>query len=257
MRSVHHTKRHTTGSEIVYFSIRGYLAPAAQSESKLRRMPKLKTNLAFLGTTLALAAALVGCAAQPSATVAPTEIATATPRATETPTPVPCVLPTVVPPTPPAEEPGYTQLDPDTGLHMTGKPQQIDLESYRLQVTGKVDHPLSLTYDDLRCMPKVEVTATLVCPGFFVDEATWAGTPMRDVLALAGVQEGVFGLRLISADGYSTSVPLATALSETSLLAYEWEGEPLPVLHGFPVRAVLPGEPGSSWAKWLVEIKVY
>ena len=80
---------------------------------------------------------------------------------------------------------------------------------------------------------------------------------MRDVLALVGVQEGVFGLRLIGADGYSTSVPLATALSETSLLAYEWEGEPLPILHGFPVRAVLPGEPGSSWAKWLVEIKVY
>jgi DMSO/TMAO reductase YedYZ molybdopterin-dependent catalytic subunit len=171
--------------------------------------------------------------------------------------PTPCLLPTVVAPTPPAEVPGYTQLDPDTGLHMTGKPQQIDLESYRLQVTGKVDHPLSLTYDDLRCLPKVETTTTLTCPGFFVDEAIWAGTPIRDVLALAGVQEGVFGLRLIGADGYSTSVPLSTALSETSLLAYEWEGEPLPILHGFPVRAVLPGEPGSSWAKWLVEIKVY
>jgi len=206
---------------------------------------------------LVLVAALVGCTAQPSSTVTPSEVATSTPRTAETPVPTSCVLPTVVAPTPPAEVPGYTQLDPDTGLHMTGKPQQIDLESYRLQVTGKVDHPLSLTYDDLRCLPKVAATTTLTCPGFFVDEATWAGVPLRDVLALVGVQDGVFGLRLIGGDGYSTSVPLATALSETSLLAYEWEGEPLPILHGFPVRAVLPGEPGSSWAKWLVEIKVY
>jgi DMSO/TMAO reductase YedYZ molybdopterin-dependent catalytic subunit len=206
---------------------------------------------------LALVAALAGCTAHPSSAVPPSDVATSTPLAVETPVPTVCVLPTVVAPTPPAEVPGYTQLDPDTGLHMTGKPQQIDLENYRLRVTGKVDHPLSLTYDDLRCLPKVETTATLTCPGFFVDEATWAGTPMRDVLALVDVQDGVFGLRLIGADGYATSIPLSTALSETSLLAYEWEGEPLPILHGFPVRAVLPGEPGSSWAKWLTEIKVY
>lgn len=217
----------------------------------------MKTTRGFLWMILALAATLVGCTAQQPSAVTPSEVATSTPLTVGTPAPTPCVLPTVVAPTPPAEVPGYTQLDPDTGLHMTGKPQQIDLESYRLQITGKVDHPLSLTYDDLRCMPKVEATATLTCPGFFVDEATWAGTPMRDVLALVDVQEGVFGLRLIGADGYSTSIPMSTALSDTSLLAYEWEGEPLPVLHGFPVRAVLPGEPGSSWAKWLVEIKVY
>ena len=217
----------------------------------------MKTIHGLPWTILALVAALVGCTAQPSSAVTPSEVAASTPRAVETPMPTVCVLPTVVAPTPPAEVPGYTQLDPDTGLHMTGKAQQIDLESYRLQVTGKVDRPLSLTYDDLRCLPKVQATTTLTCPGFFVDEATWAGAPMRDILALVGVQDGVFGLRLIGADGYSTSIPLATALSETSLLAYEWEGEPLPILHGFPVRAVLPGEPGSSWAKWLIEIKVY
>ena len=217
----------------------------------------MKTIRGLLWVIPALVAALVGCTAQPPSAVPPSEVATSTPRAVETATPTVCVLLPVVAPTPPAEVPGYTELDPDTGLHMTGKPQHIDLENYRLQVTGKVDHPLSLTYDDLRCLLKVQATATLTCPGFFVDEATWAGTPMRDILALAGVQEGVFGLRLIGADGYSTSVPLNTALSETSLLAYEWAREPLPILHGFPVRAVLPGEPGSSWAKWLIEIKVY
>ena len=234
---------------------------------------------ALLGIALALITVLVACTPHPSATMAPasaatstslatvmptsvatnippTSEATSTPLATEMPTPSPCVLEPVVAPTPPAETPGYTQLDPDTGLHVTGTAQQIDLESYRLEVSGKVDRPLNLTYDDLRCLPKVEVRAILECPGLFVDEATWAGVPIREVLALAGVQEGATDLVLVSTDGYSRSVPISEDLYETAFLAYEWEGEPLPILHGFPVRAVLPGRSGGSWAKWLVAIKV-
>ena len=170
--------------------------------------------------------------------------------------PSPCAPPAIVPPTPPAEIPGYTQLDPATGLHMTGTVQRLDLTTYRLKVTGKVDRPLDLTYDDLRCMPKVERRCTLVCPGFFTDEATWAGVPLAHVLGLAGVQEGASRIRLVSADGYSTTVNLEEVLAEEGFLAYEWEGEPVPVLHGFPLRAVFPGHPGSLWVKWLVEIRV-
>jgi DMSO/TMAO reductase YedYZ molybdopterin-dependent catalytic subunit len=162
----------------------------------------------------------------------------------------------VIVPTAPAETPGYTELDQDTGLHVTGTAQEIDLESYRLEVSGLVDHPLSLTYDDLRCLPKVEATPILECPGFFVDEATWAGAPIREILALAGVQEEAKNLELVGADGYSRLVPLSEELYETAFLAYEWEGEPLPILHGFPVRAVLPGVGGGYWIKWLVGIKV-
>ena len=138
---------------------------------------------------------------------------------------------------------------------MTGTAQKIDLKSYRLEVTGKVEHPLSLTYDDLRCLPKVETKAILECPGFFVDEATWAGVPIGEVLALAGVQGGANNLELIGADGYSRMVPISQEL-DTAFLAYEWEGEPLPILHGFPVRVVYPEASGGSWVKWLVAIEV-
>lgn len=141
---------------------------------------------------------------------------------------------------------------------MTGKAQPIDLESYRLRITGLVDHPLSLTYDDLRCMPRIEVHCTLVCPETFVDEATWAGVPLEHVLAMAGVSSGATGIKLIGADEYAVSISMAEMdFSEDNMLAYEWEGEPLPVLHGFPVRAVFPDLVGSRWAKWLVEIEVY
>jgi sulfite oxidase len=62
---------------------------------------------------------------------------------------------------------------------------------------------------------------------------------------------------LISADEYTVAVPLDAARDAKNLLAYELNGETLPVLHGFPLRAVFPDLPGNKWLKWLVEIKVY
>ena len=139
---------------------------------------------------------------------------------------------------------------------MTGTAQEIDLDSYQLQISGKVDRPLNLTYDELRCMPKVEVHAVLVCPGFFQDEATWAGVPLRDILDRVGVQEDARGLRLVGADGYRNFVTIEEARAENSILAYEWDGELLPILHGFPVRAAFPELNGNRWVKWLIAIEV-
>lgn len=169
----------------------------------------------------------------------------------------PCTLSPIVVPTLPEKIPGYTELDPDTQLHVTGTAQEIDLESYRLEITGAVNQTLTLKYDDLRCMPKIEARPTLVCPGFFQDTATWAGVPLKYVLELAGVKEGASGIRLVSADKYSASVSMEAALSDNNFLAYEWEGEPIPILHGFPVRAIFPKLQGNKWAKWLIKIEVY
>jgi len=182
---------------------------------------------------------------------------TTTPDSTAKVTPTPCILLTIVAPTPPADIPGYAELDPTTGLHVTGKAQEIDLGTYRLEITGKVDHPLTLSYNDLRCMPKVEDFYILNCPGVFTDRAMWGGVPLKHVLELAGVAEDAIGIKLVSADGYVASVDMSMALSESSILAYGWEGEPLPVLHGFPLRAVFPPLPGNKWVKWLVRIEVY
>ena len=167
----------------------------------------------------------------------------------------PCSVPPVLVPTP-AADPGYTRLDPSTGLHVTGKMQLLDLATYRLRVTGLVEHPLELTYDQIRCLPKVQARPLLVCPGFFEDDATWAGTPIADVLDLAGVQTGAQRVGFISADGYKTSLSLEKAFDRTNFLAYEWQGEPLPRLHGFPLRVVIPTAQGNQWTKWLVEMRV-
>jgi DMSO/TMAO reductase YedYZ molybdopterin-dependent catalytic subunit len=159
-------------------------------------------------------------------------------------------------PTLPAVIPGYTEVDPATGLHMTGTPAVIDLASYRLKVTGKVARELSLSYDDLRRLPKVTAAPRLVCPGFFIDTTTWSGAPLHTILEMAGVQPDATEIKMNAADGYGVFLDLKEALKPENFLAYEWMGQPLPVLHGFPLRAVLPGQQGNRWVKWLQEIVV-
>jgi DMSO/TMAO reductase YedYZ molybdopterin-dependent catalytic subunit len=168
----------------------------------------------------------------------------------------PCGVPPIVVPTP-AHDPGITRLDLSTGLHVTGKMQLLDLDTYRLRVTGRVERPLELTYDEIRCLPKVQASPELICPGLFVDEATWAGVPIADVLDLAGVQGGAQSVKFVSADGYTTSLALEEALDRVNFLAYEWEGQPLPRLHGFPLRVVIPGAQGNQCTKWVVEMVVH
>jgi DMSO/TMAO reductase YedYZ molybdopterin-dependent catalytic subunit len=200
----------------------------------------------------------------PSPTIPPSPSATpvlesATPQETATSVAtevaVTCNPASIVVPTA-ADYPGSNQLDESTNLHVTGHDVPIELVNYRLKVTGKVETPLSISYDALRCMPKVTKTLDLICPGFFEDKATWAGVPIKYILDLAGVQSGAKSITLVSGDGYRVSIGMETALKEANFLAYEWMGEPLPLLHGFPLRAVFPSMDGNLWVKWLVEIRV-
>jgi DMSO/TMAO reductase YedYZ molybdopterin-dependent catalytic subunit len=206
--------------------------------------------LAFGGLLLVLG--MAGCAG-----TAGTDQTTASGgAATSTVTSAAGDLEPIVAPTLPAEIPGYTEVDPATGLHMTGTPTVIDLAGYRLAVGGKVGQELSLSYDDLRRLPKTTATPTLICVGFFKDTATWSGVPLKTILDMAGVLPDAESVSLKSADGYSTSLSLDTALQPENFLAYELMGEALPVLHGFPLRAIIPGQEGKYWVKWLTEIVV-
>jgi DMSO/TMAO reductase YedYZ molybdopterin-dependent catalytic subunit len=105
-------------------------------------------------------------------------------------------------------------------------------------------------------MPNVTDNPELNCPGVFVDRASWTGVPIKHILDLAGVQQGATKLILVSADGYEVQLSLEIAGKDKNFLAYEVNGKPLPVQHGFPLRAVFPSMWGSYWLKWLVEIRI-
>jgi DMSO/TMAO reductase YedYZ molybdopterin-dependent catalytic subunit len=219
---------------------------------------------AVLAGTFQALALLAACAGRtPGAAPGPQAALPASPASSPTATiPIPtpgegraCVVPAVVAPTP-IPYPGYTQVEPSTGLHVTGPAQEVDLASYRLAVAGLVDNALSLSYDDVRCLPRIAALVTLTCPGFFSDEANLAGVTFARLIELARPQAEASLVTMTSVEGYSASLTLHEAQVPENFLAYQWEGQPLPRSHGFPVRAVIPVKSGSNWVKWVVRIEL-
>jgi len=138
-----------------------------------------------------------------------------------------------------------------------------DLDGWRLRLAGEVDAPFELSYEELLALPMVEAPVTLACVsnrvgGDLVGNAVWQGVPLADLLERAGVRptgEQVVGRSL---DGFTAGFPLETALDgRTALVAVGMNGEPLPVLHGFPARLVVEGLYGYvSATKWLSSIEL-
>jgi len=204
----------------------------------------MKTHARLFVSTLVLSLLLVACAAGAGES---------TPGAT------PASQPTALPSEPTAlpSEP-TRELTPIEALGKTGSPVQIDIATYRLSVDGLVEHPLSLSYDDLLALPTVSQVPRLECPGFFVDYAEWTGPLVRTLLEQAGVQSGAVEVEFF--DGheqpYQKVLTLEEALADDTYLAYQVNGQTLPVEHGYPLRLVAGSELGSYWVKWLVRIQV-
>ena len=139
----------------------------------------------------------------------------------------------------------------------------VDVGSWRLQVTGMVDAPFELTYDDLLALPLVERHVTLSCVsnqvgGSLVGTAKWLGVRLADLLERAGVQPRATQLVGRSVDGFTVGFPVGVATDgRDALVAVGMNDEPLPKAHGFPARLVVPGLYGYvSATKWLKEIEL-
>jgi sulfite oxidase len=156
----------------------------------------------------------------------------------------------------------------------------VKLRDWKLSVVGKVSTPLVWTLDELKKLPRVELVSVLECagngrglyqpsmPGLqwrygAVGNARWAGVRLADVLRKAGLQPGAVEVLFDGADvavgaqpEFQRSLPLKKALSPSTILAYEMNGEPLDPAHGFPLRLVVPGWAGDHWIKWVMKIEV-
>ena len=140
---------------------------------------------------------------------------------------------------------------------------RVDLESWRLRVTGMVQEPTTYGFEDLQALPQVEADVTLACVsnqvgGDLVGTARWQGVRLRDLLERAGVQPGATQIVGRSVDGFTAGFPTEVALDgREALVALGMNGEPLPLDHGFPARLVVPGLFGYvSATKWLSEIEL-
>ena len=156
----------------------------------------------------------------------------------------------------------------------------VDPGAWRLAVDGRVAAPLTLTLDEVRSRPRVTMPVTLECAGNgrarldprpvsqpwldgAVGTAEWTGTPLAPLLGEAGIDKACADVVFTGVDhgvergveqDYQRALPLAEALRPEVLLAYEMNGAPLPVQHGFPLRLVIPGWYGMAHVKWLTRI---
>ena len=153
---------------------------------------------------------------------------------------------------------------------------EVDASAYRLQVTGLVERPITLTLDELKARPKVEPTTVFECSGNsrglvhgMVGNATWAGAALMPLLAevrpTTDSREVYFwgadtGTEEIRGQEYEQNFARSMSLEHVNetgpILAYEMNGEPLPAAHGFPVRLIVPGWYGIAQVKWLERIEL-
>jgi sulfite oxidase len=189
---------------------------------------------------------------------------------------------------PPPEFQGREMLTPNDLFFVRnhGSVPAVDPADYRFQVTGLVERPLSLSLEDLkRDFSKEQVMAVVQCAGDrraelaavqpipgevpwgieAASNALWGGIALSDVLEAAGVYDDALqvafsGLDEVQRDGknvgFGGSIPIEKAMGGEVILAYEMNGEPLPLLHGAPLRAIVPGYIGARSVKWLRAVEV-
>ena len=167
--------------------------------------------------------------------------------------------------------------------HIFPIPTNVDLATWRLKVAGHVDRPLELSMDDLKTkFPRAALTAVAQCAGNSrgrfsprvlggqwgdgaMGNAAWAGARLRDILTMAGVRTG--GVE-VSFDGldqpafpsvpdFVKSLTVDRILDDPDVLvAYEMNGQPLPLLNGYPARLIVPGWYATYWVKNLMAVTV-
>jgi DMSO/TMAO reductase YedYZ molybdopterin-dependent catalytic subunit len=160
----------------------------------------------------------------------------------------------------------------------------LDASAWRLEVSGLVERPLSLSLRDLRAMRSQSLVVTLECAGNgrsllnprvggeqwglgAVSTAEWSGVLLSEVLDRAGVASRAGEVLFRGADAgtvdgsaetahFERSLSIDDARNADALLAYAMNGEPLPVQHGFPLRVIVPGWYAVTSVKWLTQMQL-
>ena len=156
-----------------------------------------------------------------------------------------------------------TEVTPNELFYVVSKNEidpTVELDSWRLDVAGLVDNPMTLTYDDLKDALPVEEYVTLECignvvGGDLIGNAKWKGVRLSAILEEARLGPDAVDVSFEAADGFTNAVSRGRAMSGDVLVVYEMNGQPLPREHGFPARIVVPGMYGYKSVKWLTKIE--
>jgi DMSO/TMAO reductase YedYZ molybdopterin-dependent catalytic subunit len=134
--------------------------------------------------------------------------------------------------------------------------QHVSLDGYHLAVSGLVNSPLELTYDQVVGLPHYSKVVTIHCVEGWDATILWEGVRIDDILAAAGVQDGAPVVIFHAVDGYTSSLPLDYIRRNDILLAYSMNGVTLPAERGFPFQVVAESKWGYKWVKWVDGIEL-
>jgi DMSO/TMAO reductase YedYZ molybdopterin-dependent catalytic subunit len=160
--------------------------------------------------------------------------------------------------------PGVQPITPNELFYCVTKnviDPRVDARLWHLEVNGLVQNRATYRLLDLEGFPTVEQETTLMCISNGLDaglmsNARWKGVALRDLIDPASPLSGAARVRLHGVDNYTDTIPLEKALEETTLIALEMNGVPLPDRHGYPARVVVPGYFGEKNVKWLTRIEL-
>ena len=130
----------------------------------------------------------------------------------------------------------------------------INQEKFRLIIDGEVENPVSLSMDDIKNFPFTSMIIRHVCVEGWAAIVQWGGIRLRELVAIAQPKSTVKYAYFQSADGYYSSWDIASTLHPQTLLAYEKNGEPLPVDNGAPLRLASPIKLGYKQSKWVTRV---
>ena len=161
----------------------------------------------------------------------------------------------------PGTRPEYTPLERHYRIDINTTPPKIDGTMWRLKIGGIVEKPLSFTLDDLQRYAPMHQFVTVSCisnpvDGDLISTTRWTGVSLKSLLPNLGLKRNTTHLKISSTDGFWETLPLETIVAdERVMLAYAWDGLPLPEDHGFPLRVYIPDVHGMKQPKWIESIE--
>ena len=156
------------------------------------------------------------------------------------------------------------EVTPNDQFYITSYSDQvpsIDYDRFRLRIEGMVGRPYALSMKELEAMKDKAEYVTLQCignpvGGDAISNAYWEGVTLRKVLDQAQPKPGLVKAAFFAEEGYSDGIPYSLARSDDVFLAWRMNGEPLPPVHGYPLRVIVPGIYGMKNVKWLSKIEL-
>jgi DMSO/TMAO reductase YedYZ molybdopterin-dependent catalytic subunit len=133
------------------------------------------------------------------------------------------------------------------------KTPRVDLKTWRLKVEGLVGQPVSLSFDDIKALPKMIQNKSFICvEGWGLDNQIWEGVHLKEVFSKVGVSPKAKFVTFIAIGGYyRDSLSIQEALEPDTMAAYKVNGKDLAPGNGFPLRLIIPRMYAYKGVKWV------